>query len=157
LGESWVKAWNKKPIAPKLKSFPRIAFSMWQFFIGSYCIFHTFSNWISNLKPNMTYNMIKIQLFLHQAFHYSQIYNFILNHDYKLKTIRVFKDVWNSKSKKVYVFLFFECFEHMDLFLWNILKFPQKMKWFGEHLIMKKDFWNKKITCSHFFLSALNI
>jgi hypothetical protein len=29
----------------------------------------------------MTYNMIKTQIFLHQTLHYSQIYNFILNHD----------------------------------------------------------------------------
>jgi hypothetical protein len=39
----------------------------------------------------MTCNMQKTQLFLHQALHYSQIYNFILNHDYKFKTINVFK------------------------------------------------------------------
>jgi hypothetical protein len=37
----------------------------------------------------MTYNMIKTQFFfLHQALHYSQIYNFTLNHDYKFKTIK---------------------------------------------------------------------
>jgi hypothetical protein len=41
----------------------------------------------------MTYNMIKIQIFLHQALHYNQIYNFTLNHDYKFKTIIVFKDI----------------------------------------------------------------
>jgi hypothetical protein len=35
----------------------------------------------------MTYNMIKTQIVLHQALHYSQIYNFTLNHDYKFKTI----------------------------------------------------------------------
>jgi hypothetical protein len=69
----------------------------------------------------MTYNMIKTQFFLYRTLHYSQIYNFILNHDYKFKIIIMFKDVWTSKSKKVYVF--FECFEHMDPFLWNILKF----------------------------------
>jgi hypothetical protein len=59
---------------------------------------------------------------LRQTLDYSQIYNFTLNHDYKFKTIIMFKDVWVSKFKKVYVFLFFECFEHMDPFLWNILK-----------------------------------
>jgi hypothetical protein len=26
----------------------------------------------------------------------------------------------------VYVFLFFECFEHMDPFLWNILRWAQQ-------------------------------
>jgi len=39
---------------------------------------------------------------------------------------------------KKYVFLFFECFEHMDPFLWNILQFTKKLKWFGEHLTMEK-------------------
>jgi IS4 transposase len=57
----------------------------------------------------MTYNMIKNQLFLHQAIDYSQIYNFTLDYDYKFKTIIMFKNVWISKSKSVYVSLFFEC------------------------------------------------
>jgi hypothetical protein len=83
--------------------------------------------------------MIKIQFFLHQALHYSQIYNFTLNHDYKFKTI-MFKNIQVLKSKMVYVFLFFECFEHMDLFLWNILKFTKKLNQFGEHLIKENDF-----------------
>jgi hypothetical protein len=68
----------------------------------------------------MTYNMIETQLFLHQALHYSQIYNFTMDHDYKFKIIIMFKDVWITKSKSMYVFLFFECFEHMDPFLWII-------------------------------------
>jgi hypothetical protein len=37
----------------------------------------------------MTYNVIETQIFLHQALHYNQIYNFTLNHDYKFKTIIV--------------------------------------------------------------------
>jgi hypothetical protein len=69
----------------------------------------------------MTYNIIEIQFFLYQALDYSQIYNFILDHDYKFKIIKVLKDVWVSKFKSVYVFLFFECVEHVDPFLWNIL------------------------------------
>jgi hypothetical protein len=48
---------------------------------------------MANLKPNMTYNMIKIQMFLHQTLNYSQIYNFTLDHDYKFKIIIVLKDV----------------------------------------------------------------
>jgi hypothetical protein len=112
------------------------------------------SHKISNLKPNMTYNMIKIQILLHQALDYSQIYNFTLDHDYKFKIIIVLKDVWVSKFKIVYVFLFFEFFEDMDPFLWNILKFTKKLKWFGEHLMRKKDFWNKKTTCPHVFLKC---
>jgi hypothetical protein len=47
---------------------------------------HNFSNWISNLKLNMTHNKIKIQFFLHQALDHSQIYIFTLFHDYKFKT-----------------------------------------------------------------------
>jgi len=48
---------------------------------------------------------------MHETLHYSQIYKFILNHDYKFKTIIVFKDVWILESEKVYVYLFFECFK----------------------------------------------
>jgi hypothetical protein len=54
---------------------------------------HSFLNQISNLRPNITYNMIKTQIFLHQALHYSQIYNSTLNHDYKFKTIIMLKDI----------------------------------------------------------------
>jgi hypothetical protein len=97
---------------------------------------------------------MKTQMFLHQTLDYSQIYNFILDHDYKFKIIIMLKNVWVSKSKIVYVFFFFECFEHMDPFLWNILKFKQKLKWFGEHLIRKKDFRNKKTICPHVFLKC---
>jgi hypothetical protein len=44
----------------------------------------------------------------------------------------------------VYVFLFFECFEHMDPFLWNMLKFTNQLKYFGEHLIREKTFLIQK-------------
>jgi len=84
--------------------------------------------------------MIKTQVFLHQGLGYTQIYNFTLDHDYKFKIIIVLKDVWVPKCKSVYVFMFFECFEHMDPFFWNILKFTKKLIWFGEHLIRKKYF-----------------
>jgi hypothetical protein len=157
-----VKTWNKEPISPRFKSFAKTTFSTLQFSIGLHYIFHvvvfywftlhfshSFSNRISNLKPNMTYNMIKTQIFLHQALDYSQFHNLTLDHDYKFRIIIIFRDVWISKSKYVHVFLVFECFEHMDPFLWNILKFTEKLKWFGEHLIRKKNFWNKKTTCPH--------
>jgi hypothetical protein len=69
---------------------------------------HSFSNWISNLRLNITYNMIKIQFCFASIFTLqSQNYKFTLNHDYKLKTIIMFQDVRISKSKRVYVFLFF--------------------------------------------------
>jgi hypothetical protein len=67
----------------------------------------------------------KNSIFLHQALDYNLLYNFILNHYYKFKIIVMLKDVWASKFKSVYVFLFFECFEHMDPFLWNVLKFTK--------------------------------
>jgi hypothetical protein len=102
----------------------------------------------------MTYTWYKLNFVLHQALHYSQIYNFTLNHDYKFKIIIVFKDIWILKSKRAYVFLFFECFEHMDLFLWSILKFTKKLKQFGKHLIRENDFWCKKTTCPHAFLEC---
>jgi hypothetical protein len=110
---------------------------------------HIFKNWISDLRLDITYNMIKTQIFFPQALHYSQIYNFTLNHDYKFKTIILFKDIQVLESKKTYVFQFFE---RMDPFLWNILKFKKKLKWFGEHLIREKYFLYKKPTCPHAFL-----
>jgi len=70
----------------------------------------------------MKYNMIKTQFFLHQALDYNHIYNFTLDHDYKFKILIVLKHVWVSKFKSIYVFLFFEYFEHVNLFL-CILKF----------------------------------
>jgi hypothetical protein len=69
---------------------------------------HNFKNWISNLKPNITYNIIKTQIsFLHQALRYSQIYNFTLNHDYKFKTIICKKtfEYWNLKRYICFYFL----------------------------------------------------
>ncbi len=56
----------------------------------------------------------------------------------------VLKDVWVSKFKRVYVFVFFEYFEHMDPFLWNIY-----LKKFD----LKKN-WNKRTTCPHVFLEC---
>jgi hypothetical protein len=47
--------------------------------------------------------MIETQLFFHQALHYSQIYNFTLDHDYKLLIIILLKEIWISKSKRVYM------------------------------------------------------
>jgi hypothetical protein len=98
--------------------------------------------------------MIKIQFFFPLALHYSQIYNFTLNHDYKFKTVIMLEDIQVLESKKAYVFHFSECFEHMDPFLWNILKFIKKLKWFGEHLIREKYFWYKRRTCPHAFLKC---
>jgi len=42
----------------------------------------------------------------------------------------------------------------MDPFLWTILKFIKNLKQFGEHLIRKKDFQNKKTTCPHVFFEC---
>ncbi len=116
-----------------------------------------FSHNFSNIINLWHITWWKLNFFWHQTLDYSKIYNFTLDHDYTFKIIKVHKDVWISKSKSVYVFLFFECFEHMYPSLWNILKFTKKLKWFSEHLIRKKDFWNKKTSCPHFVLSALNI
>jgi hypothetical protein len=55
----------------------------------------------------MTYNMIKTQFVLHQSLHYNQIYNFTLNHDYKFKTIIVFKDNQVLKFKRLYMYFYF--------------------------------------------------
>jgi len=50
------------------------------------------------------YNMIKTKMFLYHTLHYSQIHNFILNHDYKFKTRIVLKGIWVLKSKKYMYF-----------------------------------------------------
>jgi hypothetical protein len=112
---------------------------------------HNFSNRISNLMSNMTHNMIKTQMLLHQALNYSQIYNFTLDHDSKFNIIIMLKAIWISKSKRIYVFSFFECFEHIDPFLWNILKFIKKLKWINEHLIRKKNLKQKNHMFTWFF------
>jgi hypothetical protein len=39
----------------------------------------------------------------------------------------------------------------MDPFPWNILKFTNKLKQFGEHLIREKNILYKKATYPHFF------
>jgi hypothetical protein len=58
---------------------------------------------------------------------------------------------------KKYVFLFFEIFEDMDIFLWNILKFTKKLKQFGELLIKKRTFEIEKPHVDKLFFSALNM
>jgi hypothetical protein len=50
----------------------------------------------------------------------------------------VYKNIQVLKFKKVYVFIYFECFEHMDPFSWNILKFTKKLKQYYERLIRGK-------------------
>jgi hypothetical protein len=42
------------------------------------------------LKPNMTHRII-IYYFLHQALHYNQIYNFVLNHNHTFQNIIIVK------------------------------------------------------------------
>jgi hypothetical protein len=59
-------------------------------------------------------------MFLHQALHHSEIYNFTLDHDYKFKIIITCKRTFEHKIQKGICILFFECFEHMDPFLWSI-------------------------------------
>jgi len=74
---------------PRFKSFPRTTFSKWQFSIGLIAFFIRFFK--LNIKFEAKYDREheKNSIFLHQALHSSQIYNFTLNHDYKFKTIIV--------------------------------------------------------------------
>ncbi len=78
-------------------------------------------------------------IFFASSLHYIQICNYTLNHDHKFKTMIVFKDVRVPKSKRVYVFFFLECFEHMNPFLWNILKFTKELKQLGVHTFDKEE------------------
>jgi len=105
----------------------------------------------------MTYNMIKTQIFLHKALDYNQIYNFTLNHYYKFKIIIVFKDVWISKSKSIYVFVFLNVWRHGS-FLVKYIKVHQKfeMIWWTFDK-GKKKVETKKPHVHMFFLSVLNV
>ncbi len=60
-------------------------------------------------------------------------------------------NIWILKSKNVYIFKIFECFEHMDPFLWNIFKFTKKLKRFNEHLIREMTFDLKNSLVHIFF------
>jgi hypothetical protein len=75
-----------------------------------YCFILHFSHILKklNIKFEAKYN-IQCDMnssFFSQALHYSQIYNFTLNHDYKFKTIIVLKDIQVSESKKYMYFNF---------------------------------------------------
>ncbi len=74
---------------------------------------------------NMTYNIVKTHFFVYQALHYSQIYNFTFNHDYKFKTIIVLKDVRISKSKK-YMYFYFLKILNTWIFFCGIYQSSQK-------------------------------
>jgi hypothetical protein len=41
----------------------------------------------------------------------------------------------------IYVFLFFECFEQMDPFLWNILNFYKRIEMIWWTFDKGKNFW----------------
>jgi hypothetical protein len=84
VGESMKKGANHAKVKVLSKDY---IFHMVVFYWFIVHFSHNFFNWISNLRPNMIYNMIKAQFVLHQTLHYNQIYNFTLNHDYKFKTI----------------------------------------------------------------------
>jgi hypothetical protein len=97
------------------------------------------------MTPNMTYNMIKTQFFFHQALHYGQIYNFTFNHEYKFKTIIVFKDIRILKSKRVYVFFFWMFWTHGSILV-EYIKIHKKIEniWWtfnkGKKLLMQKNY-----------------
>jgi hypothetical protein len=99
-------------------------------------------------------NMIKTQLFLHEVSHYIQIYNFTLNRDYKFKTVIMFENVWILNFKRVYIFLVFEYFEHMDPFLWVYQSSKKKFEMILWTFERKKDFWSGKPTYPHVFFEC---
>ncbi len=128
-----MKAWTKELRAPRWKFLQRITFSTWPSFIFLKCIFHIFfqiSYWFK-------------YIYIYQILHYNQMYNFALNHDHKFGPIIMIKNVQVSKWKGHMQF-FFEWFEHMEPFLWNMLELIKKLITFGAHLIRKNDFWKKE-------------
>jgi hypothetical protein len=135
-----VKTQTKELRAPRLKFLQRITFSMWPSSICLKCIFHIIfqiSYWFKK--------------YIYQVLHYNQMYNFALNHDHKFGPIIVIKNLQVSK-RKGHMQIFLEWFEHMELFLWNILELTKKLKTFGAHLIRKNEFWKKiKTTSPHPF------
>jgi hypothetical protein len=58
-----------------------------------------------------------------------------------------------SMPIKCYVFIFWLFWTYGSLLV-EYIKVHKKLKWFGEHLIKKKNFWNKKTTCPHVFLEC---
>ncbi len=171
-----MKAWKRANWA-KVEVFSKDCIFHMMIFYWFTIHFHTIFQIEYQIWAQIWHNMIKTQLFLHQALHYNQIYNFTLKHDYKFKTIIMFKDVWISNFKR-YMFFFFECFEHMDPFLWNILKFTKiEMIWWTfdneeknlkqkRHLFAciswvfwtyKNDFWNMVNFYENFLIAILNL
>ncbi len=68
VGES-MKKWA---IHAKVKPFSKhCIFQMVVFYWFILHFSHNFKNWISNLRPNLTCNMVETQCFWHQALHYS--------------------------------------------------------------------------------------
>jgi len=115
------------------------------------CIFHTIFQTKYQMWGWIWHIHDKNSIFLQQMLHYSQIYKSTFNHDHKFETIIMLKEIWVAKSKKGMSFYFLTVLNTWILFLGNILTFTKKLKQFDEHLIMKKDFWNKKTTCPHVF------
>jgi len=99
----------------------------------------------------MTYNIIKTQFFLHQALDYSQIYNFILDHDYKFKIIIVLKDVWVSKSEIAYVIYFFWMFWTYGSLLVEYIKVHEKFEMIWWTFDKEKGFLKQKNDMSTHF------
>jgi len=51
------------------------------------------------LRPNMTHNIIKTFFFLHEDLNYSQMYNFVYNHDDKFWIFFTIKDIQNQNQQ----------------------------------------------------------
>jgi hypothetical protein len=102
----------------------------------------------------MTYNMIKTQNFWHQTLYYSQIYNFILHHDYKFKIIIVIKGIWVSKSKTIYVIFIFWMFWTYGSLLVEYIKVHKKFEMIWQTFDKEKKLMKQKNHLSTFFLKC---
>jgi hypothetical protein len=85
------------------------------------------------------------------------MYNFTLDHDYKFKTIIMFKDVWISKSKKIYAFFFGMFWTHGSLLMESIKvhKKNETIRWTFDN--EKKLLIQKNHMCACFLFNVLNI
>ncbi len=65
---------SMRTIHTKIKVLQGLHFPCGNFLLVYIVFSHNFSNIITNLRPNMTYNMIKTQFFLHQALDYNHLF-----------------------------------------------------------------------------------
>jgi len=66
--------------------------------------------------------------------------------------------MFKYQNLKKYMYSYFlKCFEHMDPFLWNILKFTKKIEMIWWTFDKGKDFWNMVNFHENFVVATLKV